>query len=147
VKNCTIIFIIFLSFLNQYSVGQKLLRSTYSECYNKFQVDPNVSKITSDFGRSNRYLFVSFKNGDKYKLTFTNFGGEKLYGIQLTCSTNDKTDQRFNQEIINRNATKQDANNYYFVDEKNRKIFLVLQQDDFGNKTIIWEASLPFEFD
>jgi hypothetical protein len=141
-----LIFLLFFILISDILFSQKLLRSTYSECRNQFETDPNVYKVTSDYGKSNLYLYVTLKDGNKYKLTFTNFSGDKLYGMQLTCNTIEKTKERFNMEITKHNAFKQN-NSYCYYDEKGRKIYIELRADDFGNVTIVWEAAFPFQFD
>jgi len=128
--------------------AQKLLSSTYDQIRAQMEIEPDVQNKSFDynFNGGTSYIYILFKNGDKYKFSFTPNTG-KLYGMTLSCSSNEKTRNRFYEEITKRSAEKRSAESYIYYDERGRGIFLWLTSTDLGNSVISWEAKFPFAFD
>jgi len=126
--------------------AQKILRSTWTEVYNQFKVDPDVYNMTTGGSGGSYIIHLTYKNREKYSFTFSQVNN-KLYGMTLICIDDNTTILRFNAEKEKRKAKVTTNGNYLYNDEKGRGVYLWLTEDDLGRKVINWEAKLPWVFD
>ena len=77
--------------------AQKILRSTWTEVYNQFKVDPDVYNMTTGGSGGSYIIHLTYKNREKYSFTFSQVNN-KLYGMTLICIDDNTTILRFNAE-------------------------------------------------